>query len=273
MFPLLKGRKASHSIQWGVGDGAIIIFFPPAEALHFRQLKGSHTHLAKPMKSFWIGTFWSSGHHAKVSTWWVCHLTHSWGSSKDSLGIEDLSDSSSPLLGNFVSDRNFCTCGSSSRGCPKSSGSSAQDCGWEPVAYRLNVPPVVGRGACFTFVSLLWLESSKVTCLWGLMRLGETAHLFAGSPVWSAAGGTCSPWLASRHLLQLLVHLLLHECCWLSNCPQLPCHPWKMEWLSCSICPSSIAAAASTWQWASLATLRALSCDSCCLFWKWPKWS
>ena len=218
------------------------------------------------MVSLWVRTFWSSGHHARVSTQWTHHLTHSWGSSKDSLDIEDQSDSSLPP-GDSVPDRNSCTSGSSSGGCSKSLGYSAQDCGQEPVASRICLPLVVTGGACFTSVSLLGLESSKVTHLLGLTGLGKAAHLFAGSPMQSTTEGTCSPWLASKCLLQLLIHLLLCEHCQLSNCPWLPGHPWEMEWCSCLIWPSSMAAAASTWQWACQVLTRAFSHDSCHMFW------
>ena len=123
--------------------------------------KEARTCLAKPMMSPWVGTFWSSGHQARVSTWWVHHLTHSWGSSQDGSGVEDLSDSFlATIQCNLVPDRNSCTSGSSSGGCPRSSVSSAHDHGGEPAASRLNLPPVGGEGAHFTSVSLLGLESS-----------------------------------------------------------------------------------------------------------------
>ena len=210
-----------------------------------------------------VRIFWSSGHHPGVSTWRACHLTHSWWLSKDGLGVEGLSGSSSPPSGNPISDRNCCTSRSNSGGCPKSLGSSAQGCGWEPVASGVCLPAIVGWGTCFTSVSLLGLESSKVTLLLSLTGLGKAAHLLAGSPVWSSAKGTCSSWPVSRCLLWLLVHLLLLEHCQLPNWPWLPECPWVTEQPSLSMWPSNRATATSTWWWTSQATLRASLHDSC----------
>ena len=138
-----------------------------------------------------VGTFCSSDHHAGVSTQQAHHPTHSWCLLKDSFGVKDQSGSSSPLLGDSVPDRNSCTSESNSGGCSKSSGSSAQDRGQEPAASGLCLPAVVGEGACFTSVSPLWLESSKVTLFLSLTGLGKAAHLLAGSPVQSASEEVC----------------------------------------------------------------------------------
>ena len=198
-----------------------------------------------------VRTFWSSGHHAGVSTQWACHLTHSWWSLKDSSGVKGQSGSSSLLLIDPVPDRNSCKSGSRSGRCPKSLGSSAKGCGQKPAASRLCLPAIVGGGVCFTSVSPLGLETSKVTLLWSLTGLGKAAHLLTGSPVWSSAKGTCSSWSVGRHFLQLLVHLLLLECCQIPSWPWLPDCPWVTEQPSLSMWPSNRAAAASTWWWTS----------------------
>ena len=112
------------------------------------------------------------------------------------------------------------------------------------------------------------LCSLKMTCLLSLAGLGEGANLFGESPVWPATEGTCTFSPACRHLLQLLKYPLLCECWWLPNCPWLLDHPQETEQPSPCMWPSNWAAAASNWQWASQATLRA-SCDSCHLFLKW----
>ena len=178
----------------------------------------------------------------------------------------------SPWVGTFwgspdkpVPDRNSCTSGSSSGGCSKSLGSSAQDPSWQPVAYRICLPLVVVRGACFTSVSLLVLDSSNVTCLLGLMGLGEAAHFFAGIlhvihhwgdllylASWQVP--PVAPGASSTAQAPLTDHL------W------LPGHPWETEWLSHLICLSSMAAAASAWWWVSQTLTRAFSHDSCHMF-------
>ena len=143
--------------------------------------KDAHTLVMNAQSSPFWGTPTSSGHQVGVSTQWAYHLTHTWGSSKDGLGIKDWSDLSLPPPGDPVPDRNSWTHGSSSGGCPKSSGSYAQDHGWEPVASRFCLSGVVGGEVCFTFVSL---GSSKVTHLLGLTMLGKAACLLAGSSRW-----------------------------------------------------------------------------------------
>ena len=142
---------------------------------------------------------------------------------------------------------------------------------WAPlpraIADREQPPVVVGGEVHFTMLSL---GSLKVTCLLGLTRLGEAAHLLSGSSGQSAGKTFCS-----QQLLWLLFqeHPLLPEHWWLLECPWFWCHPWETEQFSWTIYPLSIAAAASTQQWASLATLRASSQDSCCQVWKELKWS
>ena len=203
------------------------------------------------------------------STQWACHLTHSLLLLKDSSGVKDWSDLSLLMSGILVLDRNYCTSGSSLWGYPKSSGSSAQDCGQEPVASRPCLPPEVGGGACFTSVSLLGLDSSKATHLLSLTGLSGAAHLFAGSPVWFTAEGTCSSWPASGHLLWLLVCPLLPKHQQLPDWCQLLDHPWEVEWASLLMWPSKRVAATIAQLWTSWAILKASSCDSCHLFWKW----
>ena len=141
--------------------------------------------------------------------------------------------------------------------------------GLQPRASGLQaLPSGVVREVCFTSVSL---ESSKVACLLGLTGLGKAVHLSAGSSGWSTSEGIWPLWLLLY--LPLLEHPLLLDHWQLPNYPQIPCHPWEMEQLSCSMCPSSMAAMASTQQWASLVTLKDSSQDSCSLSKKWPKWS
>ena len=73
-------------------------------------------------------------------------------------------------------------------GCPKSLGSSAQNCSQEPVASRFCLLGVVGGEVHFTSVSL---GSLKVTCLLSLTRLDEAAHLQPGSSGQSTGEAIC----------------------------------------------------------------------------------
>ena len=158
-------------------------------------------------------------------------------------------------------------------GCPKSLGSSTQDCSWETAASQFHLLVVTGREVHFTLASF---GSSKVTHLLGLTRLGKAAHLLPGLSGWSASKAICSLWLLCHLLLLecplLLKHCLLPKCWQLLECPQLWCHPSEMEWFSSSICPSSITTMASTLQWSSLVTLRASSLDCCCQAMQESKW-
>ena len=129
-----------------------------------------------------------------------------------------------------------------------------------------------------------WGCPSSGLCWWvhlppGSHRAEESTHFLAKSPGLPSTGAVC-PWgLAGRCLMWLLKwpwlleHLLLPNWWQLPDCLWLPCCPWEMEWLSHSICPSSIAAVASAWWWKSLTAHRASSQDSCCLLWWWPKYS
>ena len=178
--------------------------------------KEAHTHLVKTMGCLGVGTFWSSCHQARVSTWWAHHLTHWWGLSKDSSGIRfDLTCphhhqvtlfqigipvQMSPALSSVLSPW---------APLPRTRAKSQ-----EPATSRLCLSGVVGWEVCFTSVSL---ESSKVTHLLGLNRLGKATHLLAGSSGWPAGEGVCPLWP--------LLCLLLLDCWWLANCPQLLCCP------------------------------------------------
>ena len=183
---------------------------------------------------------------------------------------EEQLESSLLTPGDLVLERNSWTYGSSSGDCPRSLGSSAQDCGQRLAASRFHLVGVVGGEVYFTLASF---GSSKVTCLLGMTRLGEAVCLWPGSSGQSAGKAVCPLWLLHLLLLKqhlLLEHLLLPECHllpehWqLAECSQLLCHPQETEQSSCLICPLSITTAASTQQWVSLATLLASSLDCCC---------
>ena len=133
-------------------------------------------------------------------------------------------------------------------------------------------------------ISRVWSisVSLKVTHCLGHIGLDEAAH----------------PWLLSSsritHLLLLLCYLLLLEChqhleCWqlkdhlqlyfwLLECRQLEDSSqlcwWlhEVDWCKDLMCPLNIATVANTWQWASLASLRAFLLDGCCLAWEKLKW-
>ena len=128
-------------------------------------------------------------------------------------------------------------------------------------------------GTPFTWVSSTELDSSRATLLLGWVGLGDGIHPLAGSPGWPTTEWVCSSWLVGRHLLQLLVHLLLCESYQLPDRPQLPDHPWGTGWPILLMWPSNRVADTSAWEWVSLVTLSSSLHDSCCLSWKWPKWS
>ena len=218
------------------------------------------------MVSLWVGTPWSSGYHARVSTWWACHLTHSLLSSKDGLGIKDQvglilanvrhTCPGQELLHKWVQFRGVSQVLRFPCPGPWLRASSLQTLSmtrswWGSLLY-FSIPPRAGF-----FKGDPPSESDG---------LGEGACLFAGFPVQSATEGTCSSWPVGRHLLWLLVHPLLPENQWLPDqCWLLHC-PWEIEWPSLLMWPSNRAVATST-QWrASQATLKASPCDSTTYF-------
>ena len=105
-------------MQWGEG-GKVWSFSPFLRNFALGNWKEAHTCLAKLIGSLGVGTF-SSGHQAGVSTQWACHLIHSWGLSKGSLGIADQLDLSPLLPDASVPNRNSHTCGSKTGGSPRS---------------------------------------------------------------------------------------------------------------------------------------------------------
>ena len=200
--------------------------------------KDAHILLTNALTSPLWGTTNRSGHQVEVSIWWAHHLTHSWESSKDGLGIKDQSDSFLPPPGDPVPDRNSWTYGSSSGGCLKSLGSSAQDCSWEPVASRFHLSRLVGGEVHFTLVSLEFLE---VTHLVGLTRLGEAGPSSVKSPPGSPLvkpSAFCDPYTF---------------CFWSALCFLTTGHFW-----STGDCPNALSSSATHKRQRSSATLYVL---------------
>ena len=289
--------------MWGAGGG-VWLFSSFLSYFALGNWKEACTHLAKLIGSLGVGTFTSSGHQAGISTWQACHLTHSWGSSKGGSGITDWSGSSLLPSSDSVPDRNSFRCGSKAGTSPRSPPADWDQCtvtsellhnekqsspsmgcvrstvsvvSFESLDREGEWCPSTGQDQSANLRVISWLESelgsSKVTFHLGCTGLGKEAHLLPASSSEAA------------HLPWLLCHLLLLECPLLLGCHLLPKH-WQLRedsWLwhhlheteqwRHSKCPSSIAAAANTQQWASLATLRASSLNCCCQVQKEAKWS
>ena len=126
------------------------------------------------------------------------------------------------------------------------------------------------------------LGSSKVTHLSGCTglgrsstQLGESAQLLVHTRLGEmghqlpAPSGKASHLLWLLHCLPLPEHPLLLGCSWLPKCwwlsghSKIQDHLLEVEQWRHLICPSSIAAVANAWWWASLATLRTSSLDYC----------
>ena len=121
-------------MQWGAG-GRVWSFSPFLMYFALGNWKEAHTHLAKLIRSLGVETFTSFGHQAGVSTWWACHPTHSWGSSKGGLGIAEQAGSSPLLPDNSALDRNSCRCWSKAGGFPKSPPAD-----WDQSTVSLELP-------------------------------------------------------------------------------------------------------------------------------------
>ena len=260
------------TLPWGIGQKL---------ALVWQSLSGP----------FGVGTFTSFDHQAGVSTWWVCHLTHSWGSSKGGSSIAEWSGSSPLPPGDFAPDRNSCRCGSKAGRFPKSPPAD-----WDqstvsselPDNEKQSSPSMAFVRSTVTVVSFKSLDgegewcpstrqdlsanlrvisslesklgSLKLTLHLGCTGLGKAAHLLPASSSEAA------------HIPWLLHHLLLLECPLFLGCHLVPKHRWLREcsWLwHCtheveqwrhSICPSSIAAVVNTHSASFL--------DYCCQVWK-----
>ena len=109
---------------------------PPSPRISPWVIGRALTCLAKSIGSLGVGTFKSSRHQVRVSTWLECHLNHLLGLLKDSSGVEGWWDSSLHSQNSCAQYRNSCTQGSSSGGCPKS---SSPDSSQELVAFRFSL--------------------------------------------------------------------------------------------------------------------------------------
>ena len=213
----------------------------------------------------------SLGHQVGIATCSAHHATQSWVLVKEGLGrcshVPGSSFGFSPL-------KNPSTFGSSMGGPPRSSSlccdqsavSRATDGGRVICLYRPW--PVCGlRGCLCVKVQTGFLKSDLPSGLHG----AGWRHLPLGSIPRVTHWWGVSPCDSSYAFYFLSTLYILTAGDWLITPSYHTAH--ETEWLSCCMCPSSMAAMARTWQWASLATLRASSQDSCCLSLKWPEWS
>ena len=112
----------------------------------------AHKCLVKLIGSLGVGTITSSSYQDRVSTQWVCHVTHSLGSSRGGSGISNCSGPSSSPSGGPASDRNFCRCGSKTGGSPRSPlqlGTNLQCHQSYQTMRSSHPPPWAGSGLLF----------------------------------------------------------------------------------------------------------------------------
>ena len=238
-------------MQWGVG-GRLWSFSPFLRHFTLGNWKEAHTHLTKLIGSLEVGTFTSSGHQARVSTQWACHLPYSQGSSKDGLGFKEWSDPSLPLPDNSVLDTNSWTQGLTLGevlnpqvhlpgpwlGASGLLALPIRSSGWGN-PHHLSVPGVFKSDPPLRS-DLAWQSSLD----WVLQADCQQSHLPSATPTPSAPGTASASWVSSASWVLATARM--------SMAPVLPVRDRAVQPFDM---PSSITTAASAQQWASLALL------------------